>query len=111
VEGQARSGEVVCQVVRAAQTSHQSVLKIHRAWIENPEVACFVYESAEQAHGRLGLRRTVEQSSEWTVEGIVDEILTCEMGEPLGSCFDTLEADGDGVLWWTGNRAEWKAPR
>jgi hypothetical protein len=99
------------QVVRAAQTSHQSVLTIHRAWIENPELACFVYESAEQPHGRLGLRRTVEQGSEWTVEGIVDEILTCEMGEPLGSCFDTLQADADGVLWWTGNRTEWKAPR
>ncbi len=99
------------QVVRAAETSYKSVIEIHRAWIESPEVVCFVYESAEQPHGRVGLRRTVEQGSEWTVEGIVDEILTCEMGEPLGSCFDTLEADRDRVLWWTGNRTEWKAPR
>jgi hypothetical protein len=99
------------QVVRAAATSHKSVLKIHRAWIEGAEVVCFVYESEVQRCGRVGLRRTIEQGSEWTLEGIVDEILTCELGEPLGSCFDTLEADEDGMLWWIGNRTEWKVPR
>ena len=98
-------------VLSAAEVTEDVTLRIHRAWIDNADTVCFVYEAVEQPHGLIGLRRVIEQGPEWTVSGIVDEILTGEMGEPLGSCFDTLRADSDGVLWWAGNLAEWKEPR
>ena len=57
----------------------------------------------------LGLRRAVE--SDWTIDGVVNEILAGELEEPLGSMHDTLEPDESGAMWWSGNLPEWKELR
>jgi hypothetical protein len=83
---------------------------VERTWTESADVLCLVYrQPGMYPDMTLGLRRTVDP--DWTVEGVADEILCCELGEPLGSLYAGLEADEDGVMWWTGNLPEWKDRR
>ena len=78
------------------------------SWTEGPSVLCLVYRQRGYRY-TLGLRREVED--DWTLEGLADEILTCELDEPLGSMIDTLQPDDQGVMWWSGNLPEWKERR
>jgi hypothetical protein len=78
------------------------------SWTEGDDVFCLVYRQ-EGYDWPLGLRRHVPP--EWTVDGLVQEILICELEEPLGSLSATLQADDAGVRWWRGNPPEWSVPR
>lgn len=78
------------------------------AWVESDEVFCLVYRYEDKGFfdGVLGLRRTVEP--DWSIDGIVDHVLVEELGEPLGAMEDELSPDDAGVMWWTGDKPEWK---
>lgn len=81
-------------------------LRILGAWTENPETMCVVYQGWWYP-GILGLRRHVG-STNWPLETAVLNILTYDLGEPLGSLVDALEPDEHGVMWWTGTpSASW----
>lgn len=86
------------------------VTHVERSWTEGDDVLCLVYRQPRW-YGDLtiGLRRTVEP--DWSIDGVADEVLVGELDEPLGSMFDTLEPDEDGVMWWSGNLPEWKERR
>lgn len=77
--------------------------------VEAEDVFCLVYRQPLYGPTTIGLRRTVEP--DWTIEGVADEVVTCELGEPLGSLWHTLTPDLAGVMWWTGNPPEWKVRR
>lgn len=64
----------------------------------------------DQLETWAGTEFRAEVLRSWT-EGVVDEIVTCEIGEPLGSLHETLRPDAEGVMWWTGNLPEWKVRR
>lgn|GEM_PF-3530313 len=79
------------------------------SWVEAEDVFCVVYRQPLYGPILLGLRRVVE--ADWTIEGVVDEVVTCELGEPLGSLWETLTPDEAGTMWWAGNPPEWKVRR
>lgn len=75
-------------------------LRILGAWIEEPDTICVVYRGWWYP-GTVGLRQHIG-STDWPVETVVLNILTYDLGEPLGSLVDTLEPDDHGVMWWSG---------
>ncbi|RHA39005.1 hypothetical protein [Cellulomonas rhizosphaerae] len=83
--------------------------EVVEAWAEPDDVFCLVYRQPLYGDVLLGLRRAVEP--DWTIDGVVDEILSFELGEPLGSLFDTLIRNDAGVHWWNGHPDEWKVRR
>ena len=58
------------------------------SWTEGDDVFCLVNRHPEHYDGTLGLHRVVED--DWTIDGVVDQVLVGELGEPLGSMEDTL---------------------
>jgi hypothetical protein len=84
--------------------------EVQKSWTEGDSVVCLVYrQTGMYSKLTLGLRRTVED--DWSIEGLVEEMVVCEMGEPLGSLYESLQPDAKGVMWWTGNLPEWKERR
>lgn len=81
-------------------------IEVVNSWTESDDVFCLVYRDPEAYDFTLGLRRTVEPC--WTIDGLVDQVLVGELGEPLGALEDTLRADDKGFMWWTGDRPEWR---
>lgn len=83
---------------------------VERSWTEGDDVLCLVYRQPRW-YGDLviGLRRSIE--SDWTIDGVADEVLNGELHEPLGTIYATLEPDDEGVMWWSGNLPEWKVRR
>lgn len=104
---QSRAKQVL-DIVLAELPSLREPTELVDSWTEGPTVLCLVYRQSLY-DCTLGLRREVED--DWTLEGVADEILTCELDEPLGSMIDTLQPDEHGVMWWTGNLPEWKVRR
>jgi hypothetical protein len=85
-------------------------IEVVDSWTEGDDIFCLVYRDPDEYDFTLGLRRTVEPN--WTIDGVVDQVLVGELGEPLGTLEDTLRPDDQGVMWWTGDRPEWRgAPR
>ena len=78
-------------------------LHILGAWVEGPDTICVVYEGWWYP-GIVGLRQNTG-SPDWPLETVVLNILTYDLGEPLGLVTDTLQADEHGVMWWTGTPA------
>jgi hypothetical protein len=78
------------------------------SWTEGDDVFCLVYRQARY-DWPLGLRRRVPP--EWSIDGLVQEVVICELEEPLGSLMPTLQPDAAGVRWWSGNPPEWSVPR
>jgi hypothetical protein len=113
MSGSARAQEVLGRVVAGAGSvpwgDSNLVTEVVEAWAETDDVFCLVYRQLLYGDLLLGLRRVVEP--DWTIDGVVDEILSCELGEPLGSVFDELVPDDAGVHWWNGNPDEWKTRR
>ncbi len=72
-------------------------------WAEGEDTICVVYEGWWYP-GTLGLRRKVEANV--PVEHVVEDMLSGDLGEPLGSLVDTLVLDDNGVMWWEGNPPE-----
>ena len=106
-----RAQEVLSHVLEGISAlGGEWATEVEAAWTEGNDVLCLVYRQPRMyADVRLGLRRSVEP--DWSIEGVADEILVAELGEPLGSRRDSLQADADGVMWWTGNLPEWKQRR
>jgi hypothetical protein len=61
---------------------------------------CVVYQGWWYP-GLLGLRQHIG-SRDWPVDTVVLNILSEDLGEPLGSLVDSLEPDEHGVMWWSG---------
>lgn len=78
------------------------------SWTEGEDVFCLVYRQARY-DWPLGLRRRVPPG--WSIDGLVQEVIMCELEEPLGNLEVTLQADDAGVRWWSGNSPEWSVPR
>lgn len=78
------------------------------SWTEGDDVFCLVYRQPEHYDGTLGLRRVVED--DWTIDGVVGQVMDGELGEPLGGLVNTLQPDEGGVMWWSGDLPEWKGP-
>jgi hypothetical protein len=83
-------------------------IEVVDSWTEGDDVFCLIYRDPEEYDFTLGLRRTGE--TDWTIDGVVDQVLVGELGEPLGALEDTLRADDKGVMWWTGDQPEWRGP-
>jgi len=64
--------------------------------------AQFLFPDDQQVYG---LWREIE--ADVPVRSLVDEIVHREIGEPLGSLADELWLEA-GVLWFRGNRPEWR---
>jgi hypothetical protein len=79
-------------------------LRILGAWTEGPETICIIYEGWWHP-GTIGLRREIE--SDWPLESVVLNILTADLGEPIGPSVDT-DPDEHGVTWWTGAPPQWR---
>lgn len=75
-------------------------LQILGAWTEEPATICIVYRGWWYP-GTIGLRQHIGPT-DWPVEIVVLNILTYDLGEPLGSAVDSLEPDDHGVMWWSG---------
>jgi hypothetical protein len=105
-----RAEQVLAGVIESIRTQDESdwlAVDLQRSWTEGDDVFCLVYQQPGALRGMtLGLRRTVEP--DWTIDEVLVEVVGSELGEPLGSLFDTLQADEAGVMWWTGNLPEWK---
>ncbi|HEX6875650.1 MAG TPA: hypothetical protein VF165_08330 [Nocardioidaceae bacterium] len=75
-------------------------LQILGAWTEEPDTICVVYQGWWYP-GIVGLRQHIG-STDWPMETVVLNILTEDLGEPLGSLVHSLEPDEHGVMWWSG---------
>jgi hypothetical protein len=112
VPDQTRSEQVLASVLSSLSAWGRTEFRteVQKSWTEGDAILCIVYRQPDMYPTlRLGLRRTIE--ADWTVAGIADEIVSCEIGEPLGSLYDTLQPDAEGVMWWTGNLPEWRVRR
>ena len=108
VNRSSRAEEALSRVLaQVGSLDREWAIEVEAAWTEADDVLCLVYrQPGMYGNVTLGLRRTVE--ADWTIDGVVEEILVGELSEPLGSLYDTLQPDADGVMWWTGNLPEWK---
>ena len=106
-DGQSRAQQVLEAVLRHVPQLDPPTT-ILDSWTEGDDVFCLVYRQ-DRYDWPLGLRRSV--TPEWTIDGLVFEVLTCELEEPLGSLMSALEPDDRGVMWWSGNPPEWTVPR
>lgn len=86
----------------------QPPIELIDSWTDGNDVFCLVYRQPEHYEGTLGLRRVVE--ADWSIDGVVGQVLDGELGEPLGSLEETLRGDEHGVMWWSGDLPEWKGP-
>ncbi len=113
VDHKSRAERVLERVLlglRSRPATSDFMTHVERSWTDGDDVLCLVYRQPRW-YGDLvlGLRRVVE--SDWTIDGVVDEVLSGELGEPLGSMYGSLEADDEGVMWWQGNLDAWKFKR
>lgn len=109
-----RASQVLAQVLTAIERSNDRfptddfATEVVDSWVENDDTFCIVYRQRLYGDELFGLRRTVEPA--WSISGVVDEVLTCELFEPLGSLYDPMVADEQGIKWWAGNLSDWKGP-
>jgi hypothetical protein len=82
-------------------TESRSV-RVHDFWTEGEDVICVVY-AFPGVEPLVGLRRVV--SHDLPIEEKVDEIVNFEIGEPLGTWFDSSFVV-NGVFWWDGGPPE-----
>ncbi len=104
-----RAEQVLSGVLESIRTQDKSdwlAVDLKKSWTEGEDVFCLIYKQRSLEGMTLGLRRTVE--ADWTINEVLAEVVASELGEPLGSLYDTLEEDDAGVMWWTGNLPEWK---
>ena len=85
--------------------AHNGYLRLLDSWTEGEDTICVVYEGWWYP-GTLGLRRNVEANV--PAQHVVEDILSGDLGEPLGGLVDALVPDDNGVMWWEGNPPEWR---
>lgn len=95
--------EAVLTNVEPPRTSNGN-LRILGAWTEEPDTICVVYRGWWYP-SIVGFRQHIG-SADWPLETVVLNILTYDLGEPLGTLVDTLEPDDHGVMWWRGTPPE-----
>jgi hypothetical protein len=54
----------------------------------------------------MGLRRQIE--ADVPIEAVVDDIVVCDLGEPVGADAEGLSRDEAGIMWWHGIRPGWR---
>jgi hypothetical protein len=123
--------------LRHSVITEAAEVRVEWAWTDGPTAFCVVYRPPYQPGDRVGLRRQADDgvvleygtssvlyleraSGEADVDGLANPIAfgvavaAFDVGEPLGTSFNELRFDDEGVGWWgsidTG-LPSWPAPR
>jgi hypothetical protein len=103
VPDSSRAADVLAAVLQRLPSKFVPDVRVLDSWVEDDDVICLVYTSS-LTDGLTGLRRRVEVDI--PVTAIVDDIVVCDLGEPLGTDREGGERDENGILWWPGIRPE-----
>ena len=80
-------------------------LRLIDSWTEAEDTICVVYEGW-WVPGKVGPRRRIDGHVPTWQE--IANILDGEFGEPPGLMVEGVMPDVDGVIWWEGDRPEWR---